>query len=242
MAFVASEDFGVIPWKSARGRDDGTMKHTEKILTLSSSAVIGALLLTGCGGGNEEPAAEAPAQTTAAVPENESTAEITDDPSDGEASAASGSPSESAAAGDQNGGQAASLAAVDTLLAKYEGSDVVELDYDRDNDAFDADVIQNDTKHEVSLDGSGENITSEQENGAADQDDLDELGKASISIKEAIEGAFGEVSSQGGTVLLDDVSLDDDNDTVNWEVELDVNDNDATYYVDANSGSVSSNN
>lgn len=50
------------------------------------------------------------------------------------------------------------------------------------------------------------------------------------------------MSSQGGTVLLDDVSLDDDNDTVNWEVELDVNDNDATYYVDANSGSVSSNN
>ena len=103
-------------------------------------------------------------------------------------------------------------------------------------------MIQNDTKHEVSLDGAGENITSEQEDGAADQDDLDELGKASISIKEAIESAFGEVSSQGGTVLLDDVSLDDDNDTVNWEVELDVNDNDATYYVDANSGSVSSNN
>ncbi|MBD2766109.1 PepSY domain-containing protein [Kocuria sp. cx-455] len=218
------------------------MKHTEKILTLSSSAVIGALLLTGCGGSNDEPAAEAPAETTAAVPENESTAEITDDPSDGEASAASESPSASAAAGDQNGGQAASLAAVDTLLAKYEGGDVVELDYDRDNGTFEADVIQNDTKHEVTLDGAGENITNEQEDGTADQDDLDELGRASISIKEAVESAFGEVSSQGGTVLLDDVSLDDDNDTLNWEVELDIDDSDATYYVDANSGSVSSNN
>lgn len=218
------------------------MKQTEKILTLSSSAVIGALLLTGCGGGNDEPAAEAPAETTAVVPENESTAEITDDPGDGAASAASESPSGSAAADDQNGGQAASLAAVDTLLAQYEGGDVVELDYDRQDDVFEADVIHNDTKHEVTLDGAGENITNEQEDGTADQDDLDELGRASISIKEAIESAFGEVASQDGTVLLDDVSLDDDNQTLNWEVELDVDNNDATYYVDANSGSVNPDN
>lgn len=218
------------------------MKHTEKILTLSSSAVIGALLLTGCGGDNNEPAAEAPAETTAAAPENESTAEITDDPSDGQASTPSEDSSESAAASGENGGQAASLAAVDTLLAKYEGGDVVELDYDRRDDVFEADVIQNDTKHEVTLDGAGENISNEKDDGTADQDDLDELGKASISIKEAIESAFGEASSQDGTVVFDDASLEEDNGTLNWEVELDINDNDTTYYVDANTGSVNSNN
>ncbi len=218
------------------------MKHTEKILTLSSSAVIGALLLTGCGGDNNEPAAEAPAETTAAAPENESTAEITDDPSDGQASTPTEDSSESAAASGENGGQAASLAAVDTLLAKYEGGDVVELDYDRRDDVFEADVIQNDTKHEVTLDGAGENISNEKDDGTADQDDLDELGKASISIKEAIESAFGEASSQDGTVVFDDASLEEDNGTLNWEVELDINDNDTTYYVDANTGSVNSNN
>lgn len=218
------------------------MKHTEKILTLSSSAVIGALLLTGCGGDNNEPAAEAPAETTAAVPENESTAEITDDPSDGQASTPTEDSSSSAAASDENGGQAASLAAVDTLLAKYEGGDVVELDYDRREDVFEADVIQDDTKHEVTLDGAGENITEEREDGTPDQEDTDELGKASISIKEAIESVFDEASSQDGTVLFDDASLDEDNGTLNWEVELDINDNDATYYVDANTGTVNSNN
>ena len=218
------------------------MKHTEKILTLSSSAVIGALLLTGCGGDNNEPAAEAPAETTAAAPENESTAEITDDPSDGQASTPTEDSSESAAASGENGGQAASLAAVDTLLAKYEGGDVVELDYDRRDDVFEADVIQNDTKHEVTLDGAGENISNEKDDGTADQDDLDELGKASISIKEAIESAFGEASSQDGTVVFDDASLEEDTGTLNWEVELDINDNDTTYYVDANTGSVNSNN
>ncbi|GAA2111175.1 MAG: hypothetical protein DI613_09125 [Kocuria rhizophila] len=218
------------------------MKHTEKILTLSSSAVIGALLLTGCGGDNNEPAAEAPAETTAAVPENESTAEITDDPSDGQASTPTEDSSGSAAASDENGGQAASLAAVDTLLAKYEGGDVVELDYDRREDVFEADVIQDDTKHEVTLDGAGENITEEREDGTPDQEDTDELGKASISIKEAIESVFDEASSQDGTVLFDDASLDEDNGTLNWEVELDINDNDATYYVDANTGTVNSNN
>lgn len=218
------------------------MKHTEKILTLSSSAVIGALLLTGCGGDNNEPAAEAPAETTAAVPENESTAEITDDPSDGQASTPTEDSSGSVAASDENGGQAASLAAVDTLLAKYEGGDVVELDYDRREDVFEADVIQDDTKHEVTLDGAGENITEEREDGTPDQEDTDELGKASISIKEAIESVFDEASSQDGTVLFDDASLDEDNGTLNWEVELDINDNDATYYVDANTGTVNSNN
>ncbi|MCT1801376.1 PepSY domain-containing protein [Kocuria carniphila] len=218
------------------------MKHTEKILTLSSSAVIGALLLTGCGGDNNEPAAEVPAETTAAVPENESTAEITDDPSDGQASTPTEDSSGSAAASDENGGQAASLAAVDTLLAKYEGGDVVELDYDRREDVFEADVIQDDTKHEVTLDGAGENITEEREDGTPDQEDTDELGKASISIKEAIESVFDEASSQDGTVLFDDASLDEDNGTLNWEVELDINDNDATYYVDANTGTVNSNN
>ena len=99
------------------------------------------------------------------------------------------------------------------------------------------------TPVEVTLDGAGENITNEQEDGAADQDDLDELGRAAISLKEAVESAFDEVSSRGGgTVLLDDVSLGDDNDALNWEVELDIDDNGAAYYVNANSGSVSSNN
>lgn len=218
------------------------MKQTEKILTLSSSAVIGALLLTGCGGDNNEPAAEAPAETTAAAPENESTAEITDDPSDGQASASSEDPSGSAAASDEDGGEAASLAAVETVLAKYEGGDVADIDYDRRENLFEVEVIQNDTKHDVTVDGAGENITNEREDGAADQDDLDELGQASISIDEAIKRVFEEASSQDGTVLLDDASLDEDNGTLNWEVELDIDDRDATYYVDAGEGSVRSDN
>lgn len=218
------------------------MKQTEKILTLSSSAVIGALLLTGCGGDNNEPAAEAPAETTAAAPENESTAEITDDPSDGQASASSEDPSGSAAASDEDGGEAASLAAVETVLAKYEGGDVADIDYDRRENLFEVEVIQNDTKHDVTVDGAGENITNEREDGAADQDDLDELGQASISIDEAIKRVFEETSSQDGTVLLDDASLDEDNGTLNWEVELDIDDRDATYYVDAGEGSVRSDN
>lgn len=218
------------------------MKQTEKILTLSSSAVIGALLLTGCGGDNNEPAAEAPAETTAAAPENESTAEITDDPSDGQASTPSEDASDSAAASDEDGGEAASLAAVETVLAKYEGGDVADIDYDRRENLFEVEVIQNDTKHDVTVDGAGENITNEREDGAADQDDLDELGQASISIDEAIKRVFEEASSQDGTVLLDDASLDEDNGTLNWEVELDIDDRDATYYVDAGEGSVRSDN
>lgn len=218
------------------------MKQTEKILTLSSSAVIGALLLTGCGGDNSEPAAEAPAETTAAAPENESTAEITDDSGDGQASASSEDPSGSAAASDEDGGEAASLAAVETVLAKYEGGDVADIDYDRRENLFEVEVIQNDTKHDVTVDGAGENITNEREDGAADQDDLDELGQASISIDEAIKRVFEEASSQDGTVLLDDASLDEDNGTLNWEVELDIDDRDATYYVDAGEGSVRSDN
>lgn len=214
------------------------MKHTEKILTLSSSAAIAALLLTGCGGETNDPAPADQAETAAVAPENESTAEITDDPGDGEAASPGEDSTESPASDEQNGGQAAAVAAVDTVLDQYQGGDVVELDYDRRDDAFEADVIQNDTEHEVTLDGAGQNITGEKEDGSADQDDL---GKASVSIKEAIESAFAEASSQDGTVLFDDASLDEDNGTLNWEVELDIDDNDATYYVDANTGSVSNN-
>lgn len=211
-------------------------------MTLSSSALIGALLLTGCGAGNDEPAAEEPGQTTAVAPENESTAEITDDPDDGQASASTESPSGAASGSGENGGREASLAAVETALAQYEGGDVADVDYDDREDKYEVEIIQNDTKHDVTVDGAGENITEEREDGAADQDDLDQLGQATITADEAITRAFDEASSQDGTATLDDVSLDEDNGTLNWEVELDIDDRDVSYYVDANSGSVSSNN
>lgn len=218
------------------------MKRTEKILTLSSSALVGTLLLTGCGGGSNPPADPAPAESTASVAENESTAGATTDPSASESPTTGESASSSASASDEAGSEAASLAAVETVLAKYQGADVVELDYDqRDND-FEADVIQDDSKHEVTVDGSGRNITQERADGTADQDDLDELNRASISIDEAIKRAFQEASSQNGTVMLDEVSLDEDNGILHWEVELDIADRDVTYYVDAVQGSVRSEN
>lgn len=210
------------------------MKQTRKILPLTS-AVIGALLLAGCGAGDTDSAATI-------SPENESTGRVTDNPTDGSAApseSVSQAPSGSASP-DLTASQQAAMAAVDTALGNYRGGKAVELDYDDKSDTFEVDVVQDGTKHEVTTDGKGQNITGDDDEGAVSDKDAGKYGRASLDLDEALQRAFQEASENQGNddAVLDEVSLEEEGDDVYWKVELDSGGQDLDYLVNANTGSI----
>lgn len=239
------------------------MKRPQKILTLGSAALLSASLLVGCGNTtqNQAPAQNAtqgagdatPAATgttqDAATPDAtgaspSDTASATDSASPSESaspmSSASGSasPSGSASGAAVNGGQAAALAAVDSALAQHQGGDVVEIDYDRRADKFEVDLIADGNAHQVTVDGTGKNVQEDRADGRADEDDVAELRAASVGAKDAIKRVFESAESESGTKVLDEASLDEDDDVVRWEVELDIDNRDREYTVNVQDGSV----
>ena len=137
-----------------------------------------------------------------------------------------------------NGGQAAALAAVDSALAQHQGGDVVEIDYDRRADKFEVDLIADGNAHQVTVDGTGKNVQEDRADGRADEDDVAELRAASVGAKDAIKRVFESAESESGTKVLDEASLDEDDDVVRWEVELDIDNRDKEYTVNVQNGSV----
>ena len=243
------------------------MKRPQKILTLSSAALLSASLLVGCGNTTQN---QAPAQNdatqgagdatavatgatgatqeaatpdaTSASPSDTASATDSASPSDtasptGSASG-SASPSGSASGTAVNGGQAAALAAVDSALAKHQGGDVVEIDYDRRADKFEVDVIADGNAHRITVDGTGKNVQEDRADGRADEDDVAELQATSVSAKDAIKRVFEHAESESGTKVLDEAALDEDDDVVRWEVELDIDNRDKEYTVNVQDGSV----
>ncbi|WP_367403210.1 hypothetical protein [Kocuria marina] len=239
------------------------MKRPQKILTLGSAALLSASLLVGCGNTtqNQAPAQNAtqgagdatPAATgttqdaatpdaTGASPSDTASATDSVSPSDSASptSSASGSasPSGSASGAAVNGGQAAALAAVDSALAQHQGGDVVEIDYDRRADKFEVDLIADGNAHQVTVDATGKNVQEDRADGRADEDDVAELRAAAVGAKDAIKRVFESAESESGTKVLDEASLDEDDDVVRWEVELDIDNRDKEYTVNVQDGSV----
>lgn len=238
----------------------GTMKRPQKILPLGSAALLSASLLVGCGNTTQN---QAPAQNDATQGAGDATAAATGttqdaatpdatgasasdtdsaSPSDSASptSSASGSasPSGSASGAAINGGQDAALAAVDSALAQHQGGDVVDIDYDRRADKFEVDLIADGNAHRVTVDGTGKNVQEDRADGRADEDDVAELRAASVGAKDAIKRVFEYAESESGTKVLDEASLDEDDDVVRWEVEFDIDNRDKEYTVNVQDGSV----
>ncbi|MEX5309816.1 hypothetical protein [Kocuria sp. CPCC 205297] len=240
------------------------MKRPQKILTLGSAALLSASLLVGCGNTTQN---QAPAQNdatqgagdataaatgttqdaatpdaTGASPSDTASATDSASPSDSASptSSASGSasPSGSASGAAVNGGQAAALAAVDSALARHQGGDVVEIDYDRRADKFEVDLIADGNAHQVTVDATGKDVQEDRADGRADEDDVAELRAAAVGAKDAIKRVFESAESESGTKVLDEASLDEDDDVVRWEVELDIDNRDKEYTVNVQDGSV----
>lgn len=206
------------------------MKHTREVLPLTAAA-IGALLLAGCGAGDTD-------RSETITPENQSTRQIADNPSDGSAEpsgSASQTPNDA-----MSDSEKATLAAVDTALGRYQGAQAVEVDHDDSNDTFEVDVFQDGSRYRVTTDGSGENATGgDDDKDSVDEEDVARFGRASITLEEAVKRAFEKATeTQSGGVSMDEVSLDEENDQVYWEVELDSGDQDLEYRVNANTGTI----
>ena len=56
--------------------------------------------------------------------------------------------------------------------------------------------------------------------------------------KRQIKRVFESAESESGTKVLDEASLDEDDDVVRWEVELDIDNRDREYTVNVQDGSV----
>lgn len=186
------------------------MRNTPKWKTTLAALAVGALL-TACGGGGAttdptttEPAQPTPAQT---VPSHESPSQAPDD---------------------VPAVVTAGFAAIELAEAEVPGSQAISLDANDDGE-WDVEVLLGDREYEFEISADGTQIL-ERDEDDADNDDVELLATAVITLPEAINIALGQTD---GT--FDDADLDED--TRAWQVDFDDPD-DREIHVDVVSGEI----
>ena len=181
-----------------------------------------ALALTACSGG----------ATPAMTPEATNAPAATVAPATTDAAPTAGATTDAAAPADAEASNAAALRAI-TFAAGEAGGTAYGLDDSDLTGTWEVDVLVGDRSHEIEVSEDGTTVEGREEEDA-DRDDIDRLGRAQVTIEDAIDTALAEVP---GT--LDDVELDDEDGTDVWEVTIDAADNDdIEVYVDAGSGEI----
>lgn len=139
---------------------------------------------------------------------------------------------QSAPATDTQERNAAALRAVGTAAAAAGGT-AYELDDEDDYRRWEVDVMVGDRSVEVTVSGDGTTVISQDDDDDDDEDDRARLGRATVSMTEAIEIALAEVPG-----LLDDVELDDEDGQDVWEVGIDTGSDDVEVSVSTTDGTV----
>lgn len=192
----------------------GSMRTT-RTTTLAMTLALG-LTLAACGGADDpagSPTADSsPSAVPAPAPE-EDDATGTDDDATG-----TDDDSTSSATGDTSFDPTGSgLEAVSVAEAEAGGT-AYGLDDEDGDGGWEVDVAVDDRSVEVTVGADGAVLETEDED--LDAEDRAALDAAVVSVAEAVETALAEVGGQ-----LDDVELDDEDDTWVWEVSLDDTDN-----------------
>lgn len=181
-------------------------------VTLATLAV-GLLLVACTGGTSSDPTTTAAPPTTASSAEGSETTPATTQ--------------QSPAAGTDV--TVAGFAAINRAEAEVPGSQAISLDLN-DDGSWDVEVLAGDREHEFTISADGAEIL-DQEESAADSDDVERLAQASVPLQDAITTALNE--SDGS---FDEADLTDLAGTAAWQVDLD--EPDETIHIDVASGEV----
>lgn len=202
---------------------------------LTGTGVLAALALAACGttadngdDGSVSPEVDA-SSAVASTP-------ATDDASTTSASASSSASSTAAAASSGSGtGQAddPAYAVIDAVLEKHGDGIIVEVDANDDDTTWEVDVVVGEEVKELDVTADGDITETDRE---SDLEDVQKAKDAEITAQQALDTAR---EGRDG-VTLDKMDLDDDNGTLQWEVEFDREDGSdgPEVEIDARSGEV----
>ena len=202
---------------------------------LTGTGVLAALALAACGttadngdDGSVSPEVDA-SSAVASTP-------ATDDASTTSASASSSASSTAAAASSGSGtGQAddPAYAVIDAVLEKHGDGIIVEVDANDDDTTWEVDVVVGEEVKELDVTADGDITETDRE---SDLEDVQKAKDAEVTAQQALDTAR---EGRDG-VTLDKMDLDDDNGTLQWEVEFDREDGSdgPEVEIDARSGEV----
>lgn len=222
------------------GHAEGMTKTRRPHLTTAFALAL-ALGLSACGGAGESSDGVNAEEPTSPVEMTDDAAVETSDDStsdenstattDDDSAAGSSAPAAGADAGDDV--TAAALAAIATAEGSAGGT-AYEIDDQDDDGTWEVDVAVGDRSVEVTLSADGSEVVATSDD-SLDSDDAAAVDAAQVTLIEAIEAAIAEA---GGVV--DSASLDEDDGTYRYDVELDRTDrgDDIEVLVDAVTGDV----
>ena len=202
---------------------------------LTGTGVLAALALAACGttadngdDGSVSPEVDA-SSAVASTP-------ATDDASTTSASASSSASSTAAAASSGSGtGQAddPAYAVIDAVLEKHGDGIIVEVDANDDDTTWEVDVVVGEEVKELDVTADGDITETDRE---SDSEDVQKAKEAEVTAKQALDTAR---EGRDG-VTLDEMDLEDDNGTLQWEVRFDREDGSdgPEVEIDATSGEV----
>lgn len=197
--------------------------RSSRVMATATAGAL-ALVLTGCGSDDSTETVNSAHQSEVQPEEQPNTGEPTQ----------SGSPDPDA--GDLEGQIATLISAGRAAEESVPGSSVIHIELE-DGGEWEVDVATADgTEHEVRVSSDGSQVVDGPREADTDQDDKREnsaaLDRAELDFEKAVEALVAEM----GDVQIEEISLDLDDDSVQWEIEL-IGDGD-DYDVDAVSGAV----
>ncbi|WP_166795254.1 PepSY domain-containing protein [Micrococcus aloeverae] len=204
---------------------------------LTGTGVLVALALAACGttSDNGDDGSASPGVDASSSVANTPT---TDDGSGSASSSASSAPASStapAAGGGSATGQAdePAYAVIDAVLEKYGDGIIVAVDADDDDTTWEVDVVVGEEVKELDVTADGAITETDRE---SDPEDVQKAKDAEVTAQQALDTAR---EGRDG-VTLDEMDLDDDNGTLQWEVEFDREDgaDGPEVEIDATSGEV----
>lgn len=206
----------------------------KKHVALTSVATL-ALVLAACGAPTEDKTSESTQDSQQTQTQQTETQQAQNtDADDADYADDKDSADNNAQAQTKGGSQQNALKAIETA-EKEVGGKVVDLDWDDDKSGWSVDVVKGNKSHELEVAADGSKVTNQDEVEDVDSDDRREYDAIKVEIAKAIETALKDTP---GT--LDDVSVDEEQGQIMWEVDIypEGGGADVTVYVDVKSGQV----
>lgn len=184
----------------------GTQTTYTKPLAMTGTGMLALALLTGCTTAEPEangtPADNGPATATTAPAETS--------PATGGDADDQGTSSAPAASGDDP-----VFAAIDALHAEHTDAIIVAIDQDDDDTRYEVEAVVGDRILDVDVMADG--TVREDDDEDDDDDDLRKAREATVTAAQAAEAALEGRDGQ----TIDEMELDEEDDTLVWKVELD---------------------
>ena len=204
---------------------------------LTGTGVLAALALAACGTTADNGSVSPEVDASSAVASTPATDDASTTSASASSSASSTSASSTAAAASSGSGTGQAddpaYAVIDAVLEKHGDGIIVEVDANDDDTTWEVDVVVGEEVKELDVTADGDITETDRE---SDPEDVQKAKEAEVTAQQALDTAR---EGRDG-VTLDEMDLDDDHGTLQWEVGFDREDGSdgPEVEIDATSGEV----